>query len=312
MNGGASAASGSTGGVSAKMRRRRKGPLKRAPPPSRGSLRFLADKRQIAGMLTLLGFCAIVQPLSFIASNLGPNGVEGVSFSDEDRTAFFEFVGACCLVAVGGVAAFVGYMENLFNYGSVRITVGAIAVAQLAWVPYVSSLVGIGKAAASAEPGVDENDEPVPIPDAAMFIPAEYDPDPADQKFVGSMGILGVLCYGFAFAGGIAFFLFSLYAFQVEKPEHRNQLYYRGRMRFYSVVLYMAGVSQLALSVYLYLRFDNLGQLENGPVVVGFYVINQPVMAGIVGLIQVVAGAWGFARTCFNCSEDNQKIYQGK
>jgi len=142
------------------------------------------------------------------------------------------------------------------------------------------------------------------------FIPAAYDPEPADVKFVGAMGILGIAGYGFTFVGTIAFMLFSLLAFQRGKPESRNSKYFKSRFRFYSVAIYCAGMSQLALAVYIYMRFETLGKLDNGPIIVAFYVVNMPVLTGIVGILQTLVGAWGFARTSCTCSEDNGKLFQ--
>jgi hypothetical protein len=109
---------------------------------------------------------------------------------------------------------------------------------------------------------------------------------------------LGIASYGFAFFGQIGFMQFSLYTFYNAIPEDRNSGYFAGRLSFYSLVLCVAGISQLMLGSYLLTNFDmDDGKLPGGFIQVGVYTIHYPSMAMIVGGLQVINGLWGFARS---------------
>lgn len=110
------------------------------------------------------------------------------------------------------------------------------------------------------------------------------------------MGILGVLSYGFSFAGTTAFFLFSLYAFQTNRSHERNASYYRGRMGFYTMMHTIAGLAQLMLAIYIMSKFDK-SKLEKGPIGVAMFVVTFPLMSFYVGLLQTMNGVWGMLRS---------------
>ena len=91
---------------------------------------------------------------------------------------------------------------------------------------------------------------------------------------------------------------FSLYTFYNAIPEDRNSGYFASRLSFYSLVLCVAGVSQLMLGSYLLTNFDmDDGKLSGGYIHVGLYIIHYPSMAMVVGGLQVINGLWGFARS---------------
>lgn len=109
---------------------------------------------------------------------------------------------------------------------------------------------------------------------------------------------MGIASYGFLFIGSIAFMQFSLYAFYNAIPEDRHSGYFAGRLGLYSLILCVAGISQLMLGSYLLTNFDmDDGRLSGGYVRVGIYVIVIPSMGMIVGGLQVINGLWGFARS---------------
>ena len=109
---------------------------------------------------------------------------------------------------------------------------------------------------------------------------------------------MGIASYGFIFIGSIAFMQFSLYAFYNAIPEDRHSGYFANRLGLYSLILCVAGISQLMLGSYLLTNFDmNDGRLSGGYVRVGIYVIVIPSMGMIVGGLQVINGLWGFARS---------------
>lgn len=91
---------------------------------------------------------------------------------------------------------------------------------------------------------------------------------------------------------------FSLYTFYNAIPEDRNSGYFASRLSFYSLVLCVAGISQLMLGSYLLTNFDmDDGRLAGGFVQVGVYTIIFPAMSMFVGGLQVINGLWGFARS---------------
>lgn len=109
---------------------------------------------------------------------------------------------------------------------------------------------------------------------------------------------MGIASYGFSFIGSIAFMQFSLYTFQNATPEERHSGYFAGRLGFYSLVLCVAGISQLMLGIYLLTNFDiNDGKLSGGFIKVGPYTVLYPSMSMLVGALQVINGLWGFARS---------------
>jgi len=87
-----------------------------------------------------------------------------------------------------------------------------LLLTQTAFIPYITDMTIIGQAAKSG----------------SAFIPESYDPTDSEVKFVGAMGIIGVLSYGFSFVGAVAFMQFTLYAYQAGKPEDRPASYYKG------------------------------------------------------------------------------------
>ena len=109
---------------------------------------------------------------------------------------------------------------------------------------------------------------------------------------------MGISSYAFAFIGSIAFMQFSLYTFQNATPEERHSGYFAGRLGFYSMVLCIAGISQLMLGTYLLTNFDmDDGRLSGGFVKVGPYTVLYPSMSMLIGALQIINGLWGFARS---------------
>ena len=244
------------------------------PVPSTGSLRFESDKRQIGALLMLLGFCAIIQPLAGIAASIGPDGTtvsEGIALS--------SFIGGLCLAKLGVLSVVTGYNEVVHGLGHRYVTAYLIVFVQTAFITYITDMTNIGRTAR----------------DAKMFIPEEYMPSQADYNVVGAFAIISVVAYGFTFVGSISFMLFSLFAYQTGKPESRNGKYYRGRMGFYCGMLFLAGLSQFVLGIYIHENFGG-EDLEFGPIAVAMYVVSFPAISIFVGLIQIINALWGLAR----------------
>jgi hypothetical protein len=242
--------------------------------PNVGTMRLQSDMRQIAALLLITGMCSIFQPLGDIAAFITPGNTSttGIPFS--------ALMGSLCLVVIGLLAVFVGYNQLVHEMSSKYITAFLILFVQTAYIIYLTGMVDIGKAAKAG----------------AGFIPATYGPSAGDVRFVGAMGILSIVAYGFTFVGSIAFFAFALYAYQAGHPQDRNGAYYKGRMLFYTGMLMVAGTSQFVLGSFVNSKFGG-GSLDKGTIGVAVYVVNFPGMNIFVGLLQMINAVWGLARS---------------
>lgn len=90
-----------------------------------GSLRFLADKRQFAGLLMLTGFAAVIMPLYQIST-----AIEADDQTDTTGLAFASLIGSVVVVVTGIVSVFVGYAETVHDVGSKKATLVAILLSQ--------------------------------------------------------------------------------------------------------------------------------------------------------------------------------------
>jgi hypothetical protein len=253
-----------------------------------GQERFKSDKRQLGGMLMLLGTTALVFPLANIASKVGPDGTtvsEGIPLS--------SLVAGVFVVNMGIVSMVLGYLSTVHDYGNKYLTGALIAFTQLAWMPFITDLTDVGRTARS---GVG-------------FIPAAYDPSEGDVRFVGAMGMLGILGYGAGFLGSLAFIQFALFSFQSGSPQSRPGSYYRGRLSFYSFELFLAGLSQFLLGVYTIRNFGE-GPLEDGPVGVAMYTVFFPEIAIFCGLLQLLVSIFGFVRSMGVANGPDNHSYQ--
>jgi hypothetical protein len=240
-----------------------------------GNVRFLSDMRQIGALLMVTGICAIIQPLANIASLIGPDGT--TASSGVPLSALF---GGFCLVSIGFTAVFIGYNQIVHDWGNTYLTGALIILTQTAFIPYITDIVDVAKRARTGQ----------------AFIPADYNPTESEVHFVGAMGILAIIAYGFTFVGSISFMQFSLYAYQAGKPQDRCSAYYHGRMSFYTGMLFLAGLSQLLLGSFLASRFGGGGELEFGAIGVAVYIVNFPAISILVGLVQLLNAIWAFAR----------------
>jgi hypothetical protein len=242
-----------------------------------GNLRYQSDMRQIGALLMVTGMCAIIKPLASIASLIGPDGTtasSGIPLS----SLFAGF----SLVSIGILSVFTGYNQIVHDWGNKKLTGALMIWTQTAFIPYFTGMVAVGRAARTGQ----------------AFIPSDYNPTESQVHFVGAMGILGIISYGFAFVGSISFMQFSLYAYQAGKPESRGSKYYHGRMGFYTGMLFLAGLSQLMLGAFLASNFgEGGGALEHGAIAVKMYVVNFPAISMLVGLVQMCNAVWGFARS---------------
>ena len=94
-----------------------------------------ADKRQFGGMLMLLGFCAIIQPLANLVSAFGPDGANS---TDPGDIAFWGMIGAFCLLFNGILAVFVGYLSNVLDFSHKHLTTFNIIMIQVSTIVLMS------------------------------------------------------------------------------------------------------------------------------------------------------------------------------
>ena len=131
--------------------------------------------------------------------------------------------------------------------------------------------------------------------DGAGFINPALNPTATDVRFVGAMGIIAILVYGITLIGSISFQHFTLYAYQTNMQSSRGALYFKGRLSFYSFLLFIAGFTQLALGAYVRSHFGS--ERLAAPVAVAVYVVSYPGITIFLGIVQLVCGAWGMLRS---------------
>jgi len=241
--------------------------------------RFQSDARQIGGLLMLMSFCCLIMPLTNISSAFGP---DGAATRDPSTIMFWQIVGGLFVFIFGVTGVLTGYMAAVHDHSHKFLNIFLMVIIQSAWIGYITDMVAVSKAA-GADPSVNG------------FIPIAYNPTNFDVRFVGAMGVIGILVYGFSFVGSMAFMVWSLHSYTTKNPSTRSGSYFRGRMQTYSAVLTVAGLVQFLLGCLCLARFDV--NAENGPVGVAFFVVSFPAIAVFVGLLQILNGLWGLARS---------------
>ena len=238
------------------------------------STRLQSDQRQFGGMLLIFSAAAITFPLANIATLIGPDGTTA-----DEGIPLTSLVASIFVVTIGIVGMITGYLSLLHDFNHKYLSGALIVLSQLAWVPFITDMTAVGRAARSGE----------------AFIPNAYDLTASDVRFVGAMGILGILTYGTAFLGSLSFIAFAMHSYNVGSHGQRNGAYYRGRFAFYSLVLFVAGLSQLLLGSYLIANIGD-GPLSDGAVAVAMYFVNFPEISVLVGLVQIANASFGMAR----------------
>ena len=236
--------------------------------------RLMSDRRQFGGMLLVFSAAALTFPLANIATLVGPDGTtasEGIPLT--------SLIASIFVATIGIVGMITGYLSLVHDFNHKYLSASLVALSQLAWVPFITDMTAVGRAARSGQ----------------AFIPDAYDPTATDVRFVGAMGILGILSYGTAFLGSLSFIAFAMHSYNVGKPQTRSGSYYRSRFAFYTLVSVVAGLSQLLLGSYLIATIGN-GPYREGAVGVAVYFVNYPEISVVVGLVQLVNAAFAAAR----------------
>lgn len=259
------------------------------------AFRFQSDSRQIGGMLMLLSMCVVIMPLGNIATGFGLNGAE---FDDPNNTPIWELIGSLFAFIFGVTGVFTGYMATVHDYSHKNITMFLMVMIQTAWIMYITDMVEVGNMSRLS-------------PEENMFIPIVYEPTVTDVQFMGAMGIIGIMMYAFGFVGSMAFMVWSLHSYTTNDPGIHCGSYFKGRMTLYSAVLAVAGFVQFLLGCYLESRFDT-NTVENGVIGVAFFVVSFPEIAVWVGLLQMINGVWGVARSFDMCmmNDMDHQVFQ--
>ncbi|CAB9518628.1 expressed unknown protein [Seminavis robusta] len=258
-----------------------------------GTVRCANERRQYGALLMVSGIVAVIAPLGGIVTSMSTNGLPD-AVRDPGSTECWSFVGLCCFFAIGVSSVVTGFAECVHDIGTTRVTFWTILLTQTAYIPFITEMAIIGQGARK------DNSTPAfwNVIDVVPGLETSSEITGTDVRFIAAMGIFGVASYMFAFVGQIAFMQFSLYAFYNAVPEDRHSGYFAGRLSFYSLVLCVAGISQLMLGSYLLTNFDiDNGRLSGGYISVGIYTILYPSMSMAVGGLQVINGLWGFARS---------------
>jgi hypothetical protein len=222
-----------------------------------------------------------------LAGLVGPDGTtanEGVPLS--------SLIASVCVIAIGLTGMATGYLSLVHNFGHKLLTGFALVIVQTAWIPYITDMTNVGKLAATG----------------AAFIPPIYNPTVSEVHAVGAFGILGVFSYGACFLGSLAFMIFSLFAYQAGKPGDRSASYFRGRLRVYSFLVFVAGVAQLSFGVLV------LSEYGSGPLVpapgVAMFTVTFPEISIFVGLIYILNGTFGFFRATLSYPKGEDNTFQ--
>jgi hypothetical protein len=213
-------------------------------------------------------------PMAGLSSLVGPDGTtasEGIPAAALSASVF--------VISMGMMGMVMGYLQLVHDYGNKLFTGFLILYTQLAYVPFITDLTAVGRGARSG----------------AAFFPAEAGASEGDVRFVGAMGMMGILGYGTCFLGSFALVQFALYSFQIGKPENRPGSYYRGRMTLYCFAVFLVGLAQFLLGLHLKNSFGD-GPLEFGAVSVAMFYVNFPEISIFVGLVQMVVSLFGMAR----------------
>jgi hypothetical protein len=249
-------------------------------PPLFGNYRFEAHKRKLAGVLLPISITVGFFPLSRLAPLINGNGN-----TVDSGIEFAALMGNLIALAMGLLGITVSWMELVHEYSNANFTFGISIFEILAFVPYVTDIVMIGKAANTG---------------MAFNVPAHGGTE-SEVWFVGAMGMLGAGTFCLFLFGSFALLVMSLHAFHSNEPFTRNAGYYRTRLTFYSGVMAIAGLAQLMLGAFILDRFGS-GPVAP-PIAVAMFLIWWPEIAVFVGLVYVLNGLYGIYRGLTKCTD---------
>lgn len=95
-----------------------------------------SDIRQYGGMLMLLGFAAVIQPLGGVVGAFGP---DGANTTDPSVIPFWGMIGSVCVFICGVVAVLTGYLANTHDWSHRYLSGFLIVIIQVS-VPSVGCM----------------------------------------------------------------------------------------------------------------------------------------------------------------------------
>ena len=146
--------------------------MKKILSRSAGEERFNSDKRQFAGLLLALAICVTFQPLANVSSAIGPDGT-----TPNSGLPLAGLISGVIVIFVGTISMLTGYLGTVHDFGNKYLTGFVLVTIQLTWMPFLTDLTNVGKITVSGE----------------GFIPPIYNPSESDVKFIGAMGMIGIL-----------------------------------------------------------------------------------------------------------------------
>ncbi|CAD7704903.1 unnamed protein product [Ostreobium quekettii] len=239
-----------------------------------------------AGLLGLFSAFLLVEGVIRVALVLALN-----HDSDEDPNAdwdgmggdtfpeWLRFVGALLEVAAGvaGLGLALGVMA--FDYHSAAITGAGVMLMLSLWFTFVVFVF--------AQPAFD----------ASKLDASRHDDLTLGQwRGVVTLGIIGSAGYCGALQGGQVFFAWQLWRIGAGDASQYTKPYYAARLVYYSTLALLAGVSQLAIGIFIRDEVGE-GRLE-GPQRVGAppYFIAYPELNIAAGLLVTFASLAGYVR----------------
>lgn len=112
------------------------------------------------------------QPLANVSAAIGPDGT-----TPSSGLPLAGLISGVIVIFVGTVSMVTGYLGAIHDYGNKYLTGAILVIIQLTWLPFLTDLTNVGRITASGQ----------------GFIPGIYGPSETDVKFVGAMGMIGIL-----------------------------------------------------------------------------------------------------------------------
>ena len=240
---------------------------------------YITDKRRLAGVFLAISITVTFFPLARLAPLINRDDMtvkSGIEFS--------ALVGNLIALTMGLLGISVSWAELVHDTFHPQVSFGIMVFEIAAFIPYFTDLAMIGKMANTG----------------TAFIPAFYTPSESQVWFVGAMGMMGAATFCLSLFGSYALLATALYAYHAstaESPEpvqKYNAGYFRGRLIFYSAVMWIAGFAQLALGAFVIQNFGN-GPLP-APVTVAMFMVNFPEICVFVGLVYMLNAMYGIYR----------------
>jgi hypothetical protein len=245
-----------------------------------GIERRKSDMRQLGALLVILGMGAAYSALAFLSILV--DGMTGVRHVEEFRLP--ALVATVVQTSIGMTAMVIGFVTLIATPLTKRAHVWAKILVAVVNIGPVSFIITVVKLIQGASQPPEEND----------FIPLILSPTQTDIRFAVAMGILALVSVCATLIGGLTVVGLSLCAYLGGQQVDKHQGYYIVRFAYYNLLVFIGGISQLMLGMYLWVRFG-CGPYEE-PVHVTTYTIFFPWMTCFVGAAQTSMGIYGWSR----------------